>query len=302
MTVEHTQSGLVVVRLLGPFEIGFEGAGKNPWRSKKCTNLFAFLLINHGRLVSRGRLEQLLWPQPKRPAGPTALKVLVHTLRRALDVTFGGDRDFLRIDSGDGGYRLVLGERVRVDIHEFEQLCRNASEASRHGETDVVVDYYNRAVEIYQGDFLGERGEEWAREQREWLRAKMMHALGHLMQHANDIDDAPAAIGHARRMLELDPAEERAFQAMILVHGRRAELDQVNYWYELCIGRLARELDVAPQEETRRLLLRAQNGDLVGSCGTGRRRPPRRRRRRTCTTANSGPLPEDSEGGRWPKS
>ncbi|MEV0251180.1 BTAD domain-containing putative transcriptional regulator [Nocardia sp. NPDC050712] len=264
---------------MGAFEIGFEGAEMIPWRSKKCTNLFAFLLINHGRLVSRPRLEQLLWPEPERPAGPTALKVLVHSLRRALDAAFGAERDFLRIGSGEGGYRLELGERVRADIHEFERLCRAASEASRHGAVDAALDCYSRAVDLYQGDFMDGRGEEWVLEQREWLRAKMMHALGRLLRHANDVDDAVTAIQHARRMLELDPTEERAFQAMILVHGRRAELDQVNYWYELCVGRLARELDASPQEETRRLLHRARNGDLSEPRGIGRSRRPRRRRR-----------------------
>ncbi|MFF4022281.1 MULTISPECIES: AfsR/SARP family transcriptional regulator [Nocardia] len=261
----HAHSNQVVVRLLGDFQIGFDDDVNICWRSKKCTNLLALLLIDHDRLVSRERLERALWPRPEQPAGPTALKVVVHTLRRALDTAFGPDRDFLHIESGEGAYQLRLGERVRVDIHEFERLCRQGSEAEWHGSVQTAVDNYGRAAEIYRGDFLARRGEEWVCEHREWLRAKMMHALTALVQHASDIDDAPAAVRHARRMLELDPTAERAFQAMILIHGRRAELEQAKYWYELCAARLERELDTAPQEETRRLLLRAHNGDLISS-------------------------------------
>ncbi|MFB7719348.1 BTAD domain-containing putative transcriptional regulator [Nocardia sp. NPDC056100] len=261
---------------MGDFEIGFEGSDSIRWRSKKCTSLFAFLLINHGQPISRERLERALWPRSEKPAGPTSLKVAVHTLRRVLDENFGSARDFLHVDSADGCYRLRLGEQVRVDIHEFERLCREGSEASWQAATAATVDHYGQAVDVYRGDLLAGYGEEWVLEQREWLRSKMMHALDVLVRYAGDIDDGPTTVRLARRMLELDPAEERAFRAMILMHGRRAELDQVNYWYDLCVGRLARDLDVSPHEETQRLLQHARNGDLANR-NAGRARSPRKR-------------------------
>ncbi|MFI9508408.1 BTAD domain-containing putative transcriptional regulator [Nocardia sp. NPDC052566] len=269
MMVDSLPVETVVVNLLGDFEIGFDNGIAPGWRSKKCTNLFAFLVVNDGRPVSRERLEAVLWPHPGRPAGPTALKVLVHTLRRALDAAFGRDRDFLQIDNHGGGYILRLGEQVRVDIHEFERLCRDGGEASGRASADAIA-HYSRACGLYRGDFLAGCGEEWVYEYREWLRANMMHALSVLAGHAGHTEDALAAIGHARRMLELDPSEERAFQTMILVHGRRGEYDQVDYWYGLCSQRLAQDLDVAPQEATQRLLLQARHGELIRRRGGSR--------------------------------
>src|SRR5262249_21619182 len=113
---DSRMSNPVQLCLLGRFEISVRGRAAMRWHPTKARALFALLLVNAGSRVSKGRLEELLWPDPRRPAGPTALKVAVHGLRRELDCRIGSDRRCLHIDHCDGGYRLTMGAEVTVDF------------------------------------------------------------------------------------------------------------------------------------------------------------------------------------------
>lgn len=263
----------VAVMLLGGFGLQLSNGSFIRWKSNKSATLMASLLIDRGREVSRKRLEHALWPNADRPAGPTSLKVAVHTLRKILDTQLGADREFLRVEYGERGYRMHVGEGVSIDIHEFERLCREASDAAWRGNRLGALDSYRQAISFYRGDFLPGRSETWAREQREWLRSKALQALDALLQQACDDDDAANVGYYGRRMLDIDRTDERAFRAMMLIHARRREVDQVKYWYDLCLRRLA-ELDTVPAEATRQLVSRALNNNRCDSTAadSGQRR------------------------------
>jgi DNA-binding SARP family transcriptional activator len=261
MEINMVAAHLVQVKLLGDFAISVSTRTAAVWRPNRARTLFGVLLVNHEMLVPRERLEGSIWPASGRPAGATSLKVTVHALRKELDLRCGGDRDFLVVESRDHGYLLHVGPGVAVDFHDFEQLLQHARERELRGRTTEAVELYRKAMDLYCGDFLSADRDEWAVEQREWLRSSALRALDVLATNALRFGDAVACSRYCHRTIAIEPANERAFRLLMVVHARRGELDQVKNWYALCTRRLQDYFEVEPADDTRRLLLRALAGE-----------------------------------------
>ena len=87
------------------------------------SRLLVTLVVNLGRVVSKDRLAQELWPleRPDNPVG--ALQAHVSRLRRDL-VRCCGSR--LRVEPKHLGYRVVADDTVEVDMRTFEELAAHA--------------------------------------------------------------------------------------------------------------------------------------------------------------------------------
>jgi two-component system LytT family response regulator len=122
------------------------------WKSSKSAELFGYLLIHKGRLVSRARLiEDMFGGMPPKNA-EIYLNTTVYQLRKVLETY--GLKESLHSDSNH--YALSLNH-VRVDILNFEEGCRQMP----------VVDETNieQAIELeqlYTGDLFGDRAFSWA--------------------------------------------------------------------------------------------------------------------------------------------
>ncbi|MFD3511015.1 BTAD domain-containing putative transcriptional regulator [Nocardia sp. NPDC058666] len=233
------------------------------WTSTQSASLLALLLTNEGKHISKTQLEEMLWLSVGKSVGPSSVKVAVHTLRKYLTRDFGANRTVFLIEGGARGYVLRNDGDVRVDSSEFERTWRKGSDAAWRGSRDDALAMFRHAMSTYQGDFIPGRSEAWAEEHREWLRSKAMHALEVLLGDACRLHDAADVMYYGRRMLELDPTDERAFVAMMVTHARRRELDQVKYWYELCRSRLWEKFEVPPSATTTEVFMDAVAGSQV---------------------------------------
>ena len=259
----------MAVRCFGNFSVQVDGRPVGRWRAGRARNLFQYLLLNHGKVVGRERLFEVLWPDGEFAPATSSLKVAVHAVRRVLrDATDVRSRP-AEIDCRDGGYVLSAGD-LWLDIEEFDARITRARVAEEHGEPVAARSSYGRALELYSGDFLAAESGEWAAEQREYSRALALHALGYLRADALRRDDHPEVITCCRRILDIDPYHEEMYQTLMLVHGRRGELGQVRNWHRMCLRRLSDDLDVVPAETTNRIYARAMRGELRAPTGAAR--------------------------------
>lgn len=252
----------VAIRCLGSFSIK---VGDNPvqhWKTSRSRSLFQYLLINRNKLVLKERLYEVLWPHATRSPSSSSLKVTVHTLRRILEA-HGDSRDRLRLAYQDYGYILRVDDGVWTDFIEFEKLAERAQTAKSRGNRSEAIHLYQRAIGLYRGDFLAGETADWVIEQREWLRSISLHALRYLSREALRQGESTAAATYCRRTLEIDPSDEDTYRTLMTMHAQRGELGQVKRWHALCTHRLREHLDVDPDEETNRLLVRALRGELV---------------------------------------
>lgn len=251
----------MAVRCFGNFSVQVDGNPVARWRAGRARNLFQYLLLNHGRVVGRERLCDMLWPGGEPAATTSSLKVAVHAIRRVLRDATDGAGQPVEIDCRDGGYVLFAGD-LWLDIEEFDACVTRGREAEEHGGHEDARSWFRRALEVYSGDFLAAESVAWVAEQREYSRSLALHALGYLRADALRRDDHPEIIAFCHRILEIDPYHEEMYQTLMLVHGRRGELGQVRNWHQMCLRRLRDDLEVAPTETTRRIYARAVRGEL----------------------------------------
>lgn len=141
-------------QLLGPFEARHEGdrvlVGSR--RQERC--LLSILLLEPGRVVSTGRLIDLLWDGD----APSSARGTVHTYIGRLRARLGPYE--VRVETRHDGYVLDAGPHT-VDAQEFTDLARRAG-----GVADVAqrVRLYDRALGLWRGPLLADVADDGLRE------------------------------------------------------------------------------------------------------------------------------------------
>lgn len=219
----------LIARLLGAPTFSWGGATVAP-RATKALALLAYLArADNG--VERRDLAELLWG----PERVGSVHQALHTLRSAP----GGEH---WLSSGRGPVRL----HVRCDVTVFERLVARG----RHGA----------ALALWRGtpfDGVQVQGapafEDWLGLERMRLADLRREALRGESERLAAVGDSSAALGLAATLLDLDPLDETAHQAVVRLHLQRSDIRAARVQYEACRALLDRELGVDPLPETTEL-------------------------------------------------
>jgi DNA-binding SARP family transcriptional activator len=247
----------VAVHCLGAFRILLNGKPIETWRAIKPRALFQYLVSHRQRSVPREALIDALWPDPENSPAGTALKVVVHRVRKLLRVT----AKRLEIQATEDGYRLD-GPGLWVDVEEFERCSLEARRYEMEGHAEEAALNYARAAAIYRGDFLEDVPDEWVVLRRERLKDMYLLALARLADAAFSMLDFEQCIEHCQQILAHDPCREQAYRVLMLCYARLGQRGRVRRWYEVCMRTLRGELDVDPEPETRATYEQAMLGSF----------------------------------------
>lgn len=164
------------VRLFGPFEVYTAAAAGSPARLRSSTDqaLLAYLLLHHGRPVSRETLAALFWGHADAETAARLHRSLVE-LRKSL----GEEARRLRAPSENTLTFDLIG--AEADFLTFER-----------GLEDGGPEKVQAAVSVYRGDFLeGIRSRRkappwqgWVEERRARFRSRFVDALAILFEDA----------------------------------------------------------------------------------------------------------------------
>jgi DNA-binding SARP family transcriptional activator len=240
------------IRCFGRFEVRCDGVLVQRWRRRASVTLLKYLVAQR-RPIHRDVLLDLLWPDQTPEAGMNGLRVILHSLRRALAVSGNGTAADPVVNVG-AIYYLNPAAAVWVDADTFTthfdaglRLERQARVADAHRE-------YCAAEELYRDDFLVEDlYEEWTVLRREELRDQYLLVLTKIAQHCLATGDPEGCIVRCHKLLEKEPCNEDAYQRLMRAYGMLGQYRRVAHWYDVCERTLKRELDVSPSAETTRL-------------------------------------------------
>ena len=130
------------LRLLGGFEVSVAGRAveDGAWRLRRAKTLLKLLALTPERRLHREQVIEALWPDGESTG--KGLHQVLYTARRAL-ASAGDEHVSDRLSLRDDVVTLA-GERLTVDIEEFERAAAVAREAKAPAT-------YGAALELYAG-------------------------------------------------------------------------------------------------------------------------------------------------------
>ena len=220
------------------------------WRGQLPREIFFYLYFHSP--VSRERLGAEFWPEVD-SAGVTArVHNMLYRVRQAM-----GDPGFVELR--EGLYTWNPGVSCWCDARAFEETIRKARALPPHSPGARIL--LERAVALYQGDFLEDFYREWCRGWRDRLRTAYLQALLRLGWICGRLQDFERGAAYFRQATEADNFCEEAYQGLIGCYMALGERNLAIHTYRQCCEILDRELGVLPAEETRALYEAIMGGE-----------------------------------------
>lgn len=245
------------INTLGAFQVsrGNEVIADREWRSSKARQLFQLLVTERGRVLSRERLQETLWPSLNSEAAYNNLRVTLNRMIKALEPNRPEGAPVAYLVQQGETYGFNLNADYVLDVEQFAIAVAGGQRAIRMNQHQVALDMLQRAVELYRGQYLPDAlYDDWTQVERERLMMLFANAaleLGDmLLRQAQPYE----AIGLAWRVLEHDRTDERAYQLLIRAHADLGERTTALRLYNRCVTELRSELGIDPLPETVALL------------------------------------------------
>lgn len=229
--------GLVEFQLLGQVEAR-DGARRIALSGSKVHTVLAVLLLAHGRVVSDGRLSELLWGWDPPATWNAQIYTYISRLRRLL----GPGVDLVRRQPG---YQLVA-DGAHVDIVEFERLERLGRRALEERRFTQAAETLRQALDLWQGPALANVTTHLAEVELPQLEEARMSALEHRIEADLALGRHGRLISELTRLVGEFPVRERLrAQLMAALYRCGRQTEALRAYHE---GRevLVEELGVDP--------------------------------------------------------
>jgi SARP family transcriptional regulator, regulator of embCAB operon len=226
---------------------GNQVAGSEQFPGRQGRLAFAYLTLEHRRVVLRSELADLLWPEEWPRAPDTALNAILSKLRHVLAVA---GMDGSSLVSGAGWYQLRIPADVWIDVEAALVGLHVAEGAVRAGNIQAAFGHAGLAYQITRRPFAPGEECEWVQGRRRQLRDAHLRSMECLSRiHIANGEPAIAA-DLCRRAIETEPFRETAYQLLMRAHAAAGNRAEALRTYEQCRRLLAEELGADPSRET----------------------------------------------------
>ncbi len=196
-----------------------------------------------------------LWPEADPKRARNSLNSAICALRKLLariDNSSIASPDYLLFDRGQ--YWLSSDMRVRSDRDEFDERYRHACHLEKDRQVPEAIAEYNKALELYRGDFLAENlYEEWTLIERERLVNVYITMLERVAAYYMRNEQYQECIATCYRALEKDPCQEGSHRLLMECYTRLGARAIGLRQYEICKEILRLKYGTVPSPETKAL-------------------------------------------------
>jgi predicted ATPase/DNA-binding SARP family transcriptional activator len=246
---------------LGRLTIELDGKSLSDFVSQKAPALFLYLL-HHPREHERDVLAELFWSDTSSEQALKNLRTVLSNLQKSLGAYLEVNRQTLAI---------AQPESIWLDSHVFSHSLAAIHERQQqpHSPRRLLAEL-DKALDIYQGDFLlglktggAPELDTWLSLERESLRGKLLKALYLAMELALAQGDYGRGIGYGGKLLALDPFYERGLRLQMRFHAYADNRNAALQAYDSFAKLLQKELEAEPEEETMALAKAIKVGRIV---------------------------------------
>lgn len=245
-------SASLTVNCLGRFRVYRNSQIITQWHSLKGQSIFKYLVAHHGTAISKDVLMDVFWPDADPESARRNLHQAIYSLRQTMR---SGVSNFQPIQFENECYMLNPEIDLWLDCEDFAQNAQAGRRLEASGRLDEADEAYQRAEELYLGDFLKEDlYEEWTGSIRERYRNAYLDLVDRLCERYWRKGNYPAVIELCGKLLAKDNCNEKAHRRLMQCYQTQGQHGLAVRQYRLCVEFLKNELGIAPSAETRNLL------------------------------------------------
>ncbi len=245
---------------LGSFRAFVNDQPIENWPSKKGKSIFAYLLLNHKKKIFRDVLMDIFWQKSSPDSARNCLNVTIHGLRRVLQ---DEDPKNEYILFKDECYYFNPEIDIRPDVETFRKIWRNAQSIEHVKNLSVAVSEYERAAEIYKGEFLeDELYDTWPSIDRENLKEIYLVILNKISLFYMHNKNHKSAIRLCEDILNKDNCSEDIYRRLMECYYRIGQRDKALKLFRKCSKILRDELEVKPETTTIELYRKIRENQL----------------------------------------
>lgn len=237
----------IQVQCFGNFRVLLNGreVSQERWVSAKARDLLAYFVTMRGEKMPADKVFDAIWGEKERTSR-TAFHTALSRLRNALK-------------AGDDSPRLILVEvgeywldsaRFSIDVDEFNLSIAKARSATND---EAAAEWYERAVHLYQGEYLQNLYYEWVFPERRRLAQAYLNALQELAVYHLSTQTPRKAIEYIEKAIPLDLLNEDLYCLSMRAYAGLGDRSGVARAYAELQKVLQRELNAKPMAETVKL-------------------------------------------------
>jgi two-component SAPR family response regulator len=236
---------VISVECLGTFRVLDRGKeiSQEQWISAKARDLLAYFVTFRDERIPAERVFDSIWGEKgsSRTAFHTALSRLRNALRK-------GDYEHRFIFVETGEYWLDSA-RFRIDVDEFNNAILKARSSV---DISVAIPWYERAVELYKGEYLQNLYYEWVFPERRSLAQTYMGALQELVAYYASGPDPQPALRYFEKALLVDSLNEDLYCHAMRAYATLGDRSNLVNLYKKLKRHLRLELDAEPLPRTKK--------------------------------------------------
>ncbi len=224
----------------GTLEIkDFKGRVIKPnWRTNKTKTLFIILSINHPKGCARDQLINTFWPNKGMREAAHSLQVEISSLRKLLMEILKSDFEAKSVILyKNQNYYLNPRFYIKTDVQEFEELIKEAA-AKESTDKSESIQLYNKALEIYHGDFCEDITDDWCGNMKIHYKETMLRILKKLGQIYYDSNNYVKALDFYQRALEFNEYDEETHLALMRCFAALKDKNGVQRQYRVLMRNL----------------------------------------------------------------
>jgi LuxR family transcriptional regulator, maltose regulon positive regulatory protein len=241
-------------RFFGHFELMCDEEILDLGPNGKALTILKYLLANRSRPVSQDHLMGWLWPESNLKKARWSLNSAIHALRKLLSRSpHSVAVNYVLLE--EGYYSLSPEIGVSTDVEEFDARYERGRLLERTGEAAQATSEYEKAIELYRGDYLVEDlYEDWTMVERERLANAYVDMLDRLAAHYLQNGQFRESVRCCYLALEKDRCHEASYRLLIRCYSQMGRLSSAVRQYRMCEHILEQEYGTSPSTETKSLL------------------------------------------------
>jgi len=241
----------MAIYCFGPFRVYQRHQLIEEWNGLRGQAILKYLVARRGTPIAKDVLMDVFWPDADAEAARRNLHQAIYSLRQTLHRRAPGIQ---HIQFENNQYLLNPALSVWIDVEVFQTHVQSGRRLEAAGQLAAAMVDYGTAEDLYQGDFLEEDPyDDWSRPQRERLRTTYLDIADRLSEYYRQQGENSAAIALCQKILTLDNCVEEAHRRLMRCYLAQSQRHLAIRQYHTCVQTLAKELDVPPADETRKL-------------------------------------------------